>query len=327
MNVSRSRNWVFTEFGELEPSFPCKFIAYQRERCPESGRLHWQGYAHFSNPMGLTGVKKFLPQAHWEVRRGSHDEALDYVTKERTRLAGTLPVVRGDPPEQGKRSDIADFAQAILGGYDNSRLATEFPVSFLRYERGITGLRMACVKNRSWKTKVIVLHGPTGCGKSRWAHDSFPEAYTKDPTKWWNGYCGEEVVILDEFYGQLPHEYMLKLMDRYPLNVELKGGYAKFVAKLIIITSNSAPEDWYSGLSERGIDWKPQFFRRIDHEYKFIDGRWHRNFGSFDAPDYRGCSLPSQELALDRTPSEEGTDPGSVPGMFEGPIIDLTQEE
>ena len=65
MNVSRNRNWVFTEFGEEPPEFDCKFLAYQREQCPETGRLHWQGYVCFANPMGLKGVKRFLPTAHW----------------------------------------------------------------------------------------------------------------------------------------------------------------------------------------------------------------------------------------------------------------------
>ena len=50
------------------------------------------------------------------MRRGSHEDALDYVTKERTRVQGTSPVIRGEPPKQGKRSDLEDFTRAAIGG-------------------------------------------------------------------------------------------------------------------------------------------------------------------------------------------------------------------
>ena len=163
----------FYRIWRRTPEFDCKFLAYQREQCPETGRLHWQGYVCFANPMGLKGVKRFLPTAHWEVRRGSHEDALDYVTKERTRVQGTSPVIRGEPPKQGKRSDLEDFTRAAIGGATDRELLDDFPVSFLRYGRALGGIRLACLEDRSWKTITIVLHGPTGCGKSRWAHETF----------------------------------------------------------------------------------------------------------------------------------------------------------
>lgn len=41
-------------------------------------------------------------------------------------------------------------------------------------------------------------HGPTGTGKTRGVRARFPDAYLKSNTKWWDGYNGESVVILDE---------------------------------------------------------------------------------------------------------------------------------
>lgn len=40
--------------------------------------------------------------------------------------------------------------------------------------------------------------GSTGTGKTRGVRERFPEAYLKSNTKWWDGYNGEDVVILDE---------------------------------------------------------------------------------------------------------------------------------
>ena len=44
--------------------------------------------------------------------------------------------------------------------------------------------------------------GETGVGKSKWAFDKFGgEAYWKPPnSKWWDGYEGQSVAIIDEFY-------------------------------------------------------------------------------------------------------------------------------
>lgn len=271
------RGWVYTFFGEQRvlDAVDCQYMVYQQERCPETLRLHWQGYVYFENPRAFGGVQTLLPGAHIEPRRGTHSEAVDYCTKLETRVAD--PVFRGTAPAQGERKDLDAFADKIRAGASDRDLAAEYGSLVLRYPRGIDRLRLASNPDRRHKTRVIVLWGPTGCGKSRWAHDMFPEAYIKTPgNEWWDGYRGQAVIILDEFYGQIKHEYMLKLMDRYRLELEVKGGYTRISAQLLVITSNADPVTWYAGLGERGISWEPQFFRRIEDIYQFAGGRWHR---------------------------------------------------
>ena len=35
--------------------------------------------------------------------------------------------------------------------------------------------------------------------ESRWVRDTYQVFYTKPMNKWWDGYAGEEVVVLDDF--------------------------------------------------------------------------------------------------------------------------------
>lgn len=97
-----------------------------------------------------------------------------------------------------------------------------------------------------------VFWGATGTGKSRRAWDEAGmDAYAKDPrTKFWCGYSGETNVIFDEFRGAIDIGHLLRWLDRYPVNVEIKGSSTPLRCKTIWITSNLSPSEWYPGLDE-----------------------------------------------------------------------------
>lgn len=44
----------------------------------------------------------------------------------------------------------------------------------------------------------IWIWGASGAGKSRLARDKFPNSYPKLCNKWWDGYKGQETVIMDD---------------------------------------------------------------------------------------------------------------------------------
>ena len=77
------------------------------------------------------------------------------------------------------------------------------------------------------------------------------DSYPKDPrTKFWDGYQGQEHVVVDEFRGAIDISHLLRWLDRYPVIVEVKGSSAVLKASTIWITSNLHPKDWYFGLDE-----------------------------------------------------------------------------
>lgn len=95
-----------------------------------------------------------------------------------------------------------------------------------------------------------VFWGKTGTGKSRRAWEEAGEdAYTKDPnSKFWCGYTGQESVVIDEFRGKIDISHLLRWLDRYPVNVEIKGSSVPLMAKTIWITSNVSVDFWYPEL-------------------------------------------------------------------------------
>jgi len=97
---------------------------------------------------------------------------------------------------------------------------------------------------------AIVYFGATGTGKSRRAWEELGmEAYPKDPrTKFWCGYQGQKNVVIDEFRGGIDIGHLLRWLDRYPVNVEIKGSSMPLSAEKFILTSNMHPSLWYADL-------------------------------------------------------------------------------
>jgi len=214
----------------------CTYLVFGREH-GEQGTEHLQGYAYFKNARLLP--KALLPRAHWEAALGTPQQNYDYCTKDGDFFEhGTLP-------RKGARSDI-EGAAATVKAHGMKRCAEEHPSIVVKYARGLQVYKSLVTPPRSEVPEVFFYYGPTGVGKSvRCRTEAGPDAYWKPKGEWWDGYDGEENVVLDDFYGDIPYHMMLNILDQFPLLVPFKGGFHQFLAKKIWITSNKAPEDIY----------------------------------------------------------------------------------
>lgn len=85
----RSNAWMFTlnnpisaDISELlAESGKVQFAIWQEEVAPTTGTPHLQGYVITKAYGTIKSVKQLLPSAHWEARRGTHEQAVAYVTK------------------------------------------------------------------------------------------------------------------------------------------------------------------------------------------------------------------------------------------------------
>lgn len=142
-------------------------------------------------------------------------------------------------------------------------LADQHFGAWVRYNRSFTEYKRIRTAPRNFKTEVQVVVGPTGTGKSTYAN-SHEDTYFKQNSQWWDGYDGQTVVVLDDFYGWLKYDDMLRIMDRYPLLVQTKGGQRQFLATKLLVTSNSLPRTWYSKIFSDSKNALPAFLRRVD---------------------------------------------------------------
>lgn len=72
-------------------------------------------------------------------------------------------------------------------------------------------------------------------------------------TKWWCGYKGEPVVVIDDlnFTGDAEYkaEQLLGILEGYQSHYEVKGGHVKPRWKHVVITSNIKPDEWFLNTS------------------------------------------------------------------------------
>lgn len=233
-----------------KPAVPV-FMIYQLER-GETGTLHIQGYVYFPTPRTGRCVQKLLGgKGHLEPRRGFHSEAQAYCSKEDTRVEG--PWVFGDttlvPECQGARTDMSRLLSRSLE-IPEAELFEEFPGQMIRYHKGVEHYRQLKRPKRHHQMQNIVVYGESGVGKSYFSM-SYPDVYVVPEPKgsglYWDGYAGQETVVLDDMTGRfMKYRTLLRLLDRHPFQVPYHGGQMEFSSKTIVMTSNTHPSEWYS---------------------------------------------------------------------------------
>jgi hypothetical protein len=250
--MSQGKNWCITLNNYVEPCLLFNeeimhFMVCGIEIAPNTGTKHIQGYVQFKKRIKLSGIKKLWPTCHAETAKGSPDQNVAYCTKEDGHVHGVITNV------QGKRNDLNSIKELIDNGL-YTRIREDHYGSFIRYRKSIQQDIDDRVPHRREPTELHILSGPTGTGKSRSCYENCPESYWKTKGDWWDGYAYERDVIIDEFYGWIAIDQFLRLCDRYPMQVPVKGGFRQFVSKRIFITTNAdSIEEWWKTISDRHI--------------------------------------------------------------------------
>jgi len=257
---SPARNWCFTVFGDAPPAFDSatmQYLVFQRERCPKTSRLHFQGYVQLKRKVRMSGVIALLPEGshpHVELAKGKPSSNRDYCTKAETRVEG--PWEFGDlPGGQGTRTDLEKIAKKVATGTPVATVALEEPGIYVKYHRGLESLSAIAMEKsaQSYRSvQVFSLVGAPRTGKTLlplalWGPGSvFKLNSSSSGALWFDGYCGQPVLLLDDFAGWIRYHELLVLLEGHPYRLPVKGSHSWALWKVVIITSNTPVTSWYS---------------------------------------------------------------------------------
>ena len=195
-----------------------QYIRGQVERGQQSDYLHWQLFVVFTKQVRLGTVKRlFGKSVHAETARS--EAAFDYVWKDDTAVEGP------------GSSWACERCKEIV----------------VRIGPGSLNLRKKATSKKSrqtWWCEIITNSSGLGWTMLDLLHDKFPseflsdlpaqeksccmgeaglDAYPKDPlSKFWDGYSGQESVVIDEFRGVVSISHLLRWLDRYQCSWKLR---------------------------------------------------------------------------------------------------------
>ena len=270
MPSEQHRNWCFTlKLSGMEDPLLAKLkdVAWQNkmletrnlkfmiggvEHGGESGYLHVQGVICYKTNQTFAAVKKDLAShVHLEPTRVLA-EAIAYCRKE-----DKTPILVGNEPHlaPGKRSDLIAFKDAAFARMPVREMYDAHTRPMIMYPKAYEKMRSLADKEAAKvtgfkDTKVLWVVGRTGTGKSAGARFQFPDIFNvmlPEPHQrlWFDGYQGQNEILLDDFAGEIGYRLLLRITDIYPMQLEIKGGFLERAWHVVIITSNKTPAECY----------------------------------------------------------------------------------
>jgi len=278
----RCRNWCFTlnnytEEDEVRltrdsPDNQHAYIIIGKE-VGECGTPHLQGYVEYDSAYTMKRTKELLgsTRIHLEPRRGTQKQAIDYCKKEGDFFEfGVKKKTLKDESKSEEKNKTLQYLAMLKNG--NMREIAEDPdctYTIFKHIREIAAL-VEEPRDTTKPMNVRWYYGPTGTGKTRrayWeAHRYEGRVYVKSTsTKWFDGYDGQENIIFDDLRSSwFEYSYLLKLLDRYPTQVECKGGSRQWKALNVWVTSPFKPNEMYEKMQENDkTDSIEQLVRRV----------------------------------------------------------------
>jgi hypothetical protein len=128
-------------------------------------------------------------------------------------------------------------------------------------------------KIRRLDLEVVYIYGKAGVGKTRYVMDKYGDEnvyrITDYDGKLFDNYNNEDIIIFEEFRGQVRIDIMLNYLDVYPLR--LPARYNNKIAcftKVFLVTNLPLSGQYKNVQNEHPETWKA-FLRRIHTVYNF----------------------------------------------------------
>ena len=237
-------NWTEEEHAALLATPGVKYICIGKEIAPTTGTPHLQMCIYFTGLKRLKTMKEMNPRANWGTLISTQELLAKYCQKD----GDFVEVGKYVTPKQKGVGEKRRWQEAWDNAEAGNMEAIDPQIRIQCYTT-LKKIHHDHLLSTCIPTMGEIEHewycGEAGTGKSRKAREENPDAYLKMCNKWWDGYAGEEVVLLEDFDKR--HEVLchhLKIWgDRYAFIGEAKGSSMKIRPRKIIVTSNRHPDE------------------------------------------------------------------------------------
>lgn len=315
------KNWVFTINNYAEGDAPkdgvtealFSYLVIGKE-VGENGTPHLQCFVICKEPMKMAQMKGIFPRGHFEPAKKSEQTCAAYCKKgEQSHAEWEEYNVKG--PNYGKNADYVEYGilpeYRAKGGKATQRKWDEIrefakrndldaidPDVFVKHYHSLKVIAKDYQKRPDDLEGVCGLwfYGPPNTGKSHKAREEAGTSwYDKPCNKWWDGYQGEKIVIIDDFdrnHKVLGH-HLKRWTDRYSFPAESKGSTIQVRPEKVIVTSNYSIEEIFDDDPELAAALKRRF--KVTH---FHEKEWWKKKCP-DAPKKPALKRPRINLIPD----------------------------
>lgn len=295
--MERLKNWVFTLANptpleedllqEMVGGQHIRYMVYGREEGELNGGRHLQGYLELHSSKSASMVRRIVGiERIWlEGRTGTQANAIAYCKKDGDWWEQGVKIMRWDEAQSNHAAMQNEPMDRRMGTAKNKALMFMDLVRQGKFEEIVNHpdashmVLKHCMdaakivetpRDKDSNVRVRWYWGPTGTGKTRraiWeAEQTGEKVYIKaSNSKWFCGYDSHKCVIFDDLRSSwFEFAFLLKLLDRTPFQVEVKGGSRQWKPTDIWVTSPYPPKEMYKKMQEGDeYDLIDQLLRRI----------------------------------------------------------------
>jgi len=300
-NNSQSRKWTLTinnpqECGltheviteillRFSPDYFC-----MADEIATTGTFHTHVFMFCASPVRFSTIKNRFPTAHIEKAYGSALQNKEYVMKSgkwsedakaETAVDGSFYEYGNIPAEKEEKAPgMYRLIRNIREGMTTTEIIEDDPQMAFRI-RDIDVIRQTLLseryatENRDIETAYIF--GASGAGKTRYIYTQYNPRDVYRITNYrggkgasFDGYHGQDVLVFEEFFSQVPIEEMLNFLDIYPLFLPARYNDKVACYTKVYITSNMPLKAQYKAIQWNHYETWLAFLRRIHKiiEYK-----------------------------------------------------------
>lgn len=270
--------------------------------CDEEGdeceTRHTHIFIYRSSPFTARQIDNLFPKMHRDNCYGTAKESRAYVLKDGEKFnkspdgsydytdnsgkrhqginfSDTFYELGTCPEEHQGKSSVADLiVDMVRDGASNRQIVETVASAYKdidKIERTRSMFRDAEFANCWRDLEVTYIFGATGNGKTRSVMDKYGYAACYRVTDYkhpFDTYDGQDVLIFEEFRGNLKHGDMLNYLDGYPLLLPCRYFNRQACFTKVFIITNIPPDDQY-----RNVDRESQraFYRRIHKVQQYHD--------------------------------------------------------